>query len=210
MPQLESTRLLLRPPEAGDVADIAAGAGDFEIAKNLAKVPHPYSEDDARAFVARAADGFAKGEGYCFAILRKADGAFLGCCGVHLKDGHYELGYWIAKPFWKQGYASEAAKRLLGFAFRDLKAESVEAGWFHDNPASGRVLAKLGFKADHVEASECLARGYRVLCNRALLTRADFGRKKAAFDPSASSGLRAGETIPHAEPLIPSLSRDEA
>jgi [ribosomal protein S5]-alanine N-acetyltransferase len=120
------------------------------------------------------------GEAHCFVIVRKGDGALLGCAGLERKDGGFELGYWLAKPFWKQGFATEAAGRLLDFAFDVLKTERVDAGWYHDNGASGHVLAKLGFKADHVEACECRARGYRLLCNRAVLTRAEFGRKKAA------------------------------
>jgi len=177
---METERLILRLPEAGDVPAMAAALADFAVAKNLATAPHPYGEDDARVFVARAAEGLARGEAYCFAILRKEDRLLVGCCGLHRKEASWELGYWLAKPWWKLGYATEAAGRLLAFAFEELKLERLEAGWFHDNAASGRVLAKLGFEADHVEPYECRARGARVLCNRCMLTREGFGRKKAA------------------------------
>jgi [ribosomal protein S5]-alanine N-acetyltransferase len=180
VPQLESFRLLLRPPEPRDALDIAAALNDFEVSKNLAVVPYPYGEDDARAFIARAVEGLAKGEAYCFVIRRKTDDALVGCCGLHLKEGRYEIGYWLAKAYWKQGFATEAARKVVAFAFKDLKAEEVWAGWYHDNGASGRVLGKLGFKADGVVKQDCLARGEAVLCNRTLLTRAEFGRKKAA------------------------------
>jgi RimJ/RimL family protein N-acetyltransferase len=180
MSDLEAERLLLRPPTPEDAAFIAGALGDFDIAKNLSTAPHPYSEADAADFIARVSKARAMGEGWCFTIVLKAMGAPLGCCGIHIKDGRYELGYWIAKPFWNQGYASEAGRRLLAFGFGVVKAEAVEAGWFHDNAASGRVLAKLGFAATHVEPWPCRARGETVLCNRAVLTRANFGRKKAA------------------------------
>ena len=105
---------------------------------------------------------------------------FLGSCGLHLKDGRFELGYWLGKPFWGQGYATEAAKKLVSFAFHDLKATSLWAGWYHDNPASGRVLEKLGCRPDGVEPRHSLARGHAVYCHMVALTREQFGRKRAA------------------------------
>ncbi len=180
MARLETERLILRPPEFADAPAIAEALGDFEISKNLASAPHPYTQDDARVFIASAADGLDKGESFCFAVRRREDDAMAGCCGLHLKDGVYELGYWIAKPHWRQGYATEAAFRLLTFAFYDLQVDVVTAGWFHDNWRSEHVLAKLGFKPVRVEKQDCRARGHALLCNRTMLTRERFGRKKAA------------------------------
>jgi len=180
MSNLETERLLLRSPEAGDASFFAEALGDFDIVKYLATAPHPYSQADALTFVEKVSKARALGEGWCFTILSRASGAPVGACGLHLQDGRYELGYWIAKPYWSRGFATEAAKRLLAFGFGVVQAEAIEAGWFHDNPASGRVLAKLGFEASHVEPWPCRARGESVLCNRAVLTRARFGRKKAA------------------------------
>ena len=82
MPRLETDRLLLRPPEFRDVPAITTWIGDWDVAKNLASVPHPYREQDAREFVARTIRRHATGEGYCFAIERKQDGVFMGACGL--------------------------------------------------------------------------------------------------------------------------------
>ncbi|MDE2164037.1 MAG: GNAT family N-acetyltransferase [Alphaproteobacteria bacterium] len=180
MPRLETERLLLRPPEFRDVPAITTWIGDWDVAKNLASVPHPYREDDAHEFVALATEKFAKGEGYCFSVTRKQDGVFMGNCGLNLKDGKFELGYWLGKPFWRQGYATEAAKKVISFAFHDLKAVSIWAGWFHDNPASGRVLQKLGCRHDGAAPRNSMARGHEVYCHLMALTREEFGRKKAA------------------------------
>ena len=180
MPRLVTDRLLLRPPEFRDVPEIATWIGDWDVAKNLASVPHPYSEDDAREFITRAVEKRALGEGFYFAVTRKEDGVFMGCCGLQLKDGRFELGYWLGKPFWRQGYATEAAKRVVSFAFHDLKATDVWAGWFEDNPASGRVLQKLGCRPDGEAPRGSLARGSEVACRLMTLTREDFGRKRAA------------------------------
>ncbi len=180
MPSLETERLLLRPPDFCDVPAVASLIGGWDVAKNLANVPHPYRESDAREFVSRTQMMSASGESFCFAILRKADDVFMGCSGLNLKDGRFELGYWLGKPYWGQGYATEAAKKVVSFAFRDLKATSLLAGWFHDNPASGRVLEKLGGRPDGAEPRHSLARGHSVYCNMMALTREQFGRKKAA------------------------------
>lgn len=180
MTQLESERLVLKTIEPGDAQELAAALNDFDISKHLATVPHPYSVNDAYAFIGRIAEEQQKGEGHVFVIRRKADRALVGCCGLHLKNGAFELGYWIAKPLWRQGFASEAAYRLVTFAFDDLGAETVTAGWYHDNGISGRILAGLGFKAVRVEKQHSAARGANVLCNRTMLTRTEFGRKKAA------------------------------
>ncbi len=180
MTRLQTERLILRPPESGDVPALATALNDFEITKNLALVPHPYTTDDAAAYVVRAAEDWASGQTYRFVMRRITDDHFVGCCGLHREDRALELGYWIAKPLWRQGYASEATRRVATFAFDELGAKLLTAGWYHDNGISSLVLAKLGFKAVGVEKAHCVARGHAVLCNRTMLTREQFGRKKAA------------------------------
>jgi RimJ/RimL family protein N-acetyltransferase len=161
-----------------DIASITVWLGDFSVSKNLAKVPYPYGENDAEDFVAlRGSHG---GGHYCFSILKKSDGQFLGGIGLHQEDGGYELGYWLGKPFWGLGYASEAARRVAHFAFEELGEAVILAGWFYDNPASGHVLAKLGARHNGSRMRESRARGRQVLCHEMLLTRADFLRKEAA------------------------------
>lgn len=178
--RLETGRLLLRPPESADIPRLIMLIGDYDVAKNLAVVPHPYGIEDARAYLERSARVRAEGTGFNFAILRKWDGVFIGCCGLKLDSGVFEMGYWLGKPYWGKGYATEAARRLAGFAFHDLKAERLEAGYFHDNPGSGRVLEKLGARASGAGPRDCLARGHAVYCHQMVLARENFGRKKDA------------------------------
>ena len=150
------------------------------MAKNTSRVPHPYTEDDAFEFLGIAAIGWATGGDLLFAIVEKASGAYLGGCGVHPAHG-WEIGYWLGKPYWGQGYATEAAGRLLAYAFNQCAADRLTARWFHDNPASGRVLAKLGFQPEAEDVSDCRARGVRVKSHVAALDRAAYmTRKKAA------------------------------
>ncbi|HKX65177.1 MAG TPA: GNAT family N-acetyltransferase [Rhizomicrobium sp.] len=169
---LESERLILRPPRPTDIQNMTVWLGDFEVARMTSRIPHPYGEGDAEAFLAMADE-------HRFVIQRKSDGLFLGMTGLNAEDG-CEFGYWLGKPFWGQGYATEAAHRLVSHAFAALGLETVHAGWFYDNPASGRVLAKLGARHNGSAMRDCRARGRPVLCHDMLLTRADFLRKQAA------------------------------
>ena len=179
--RLETQRLLLRVPALFDVPEIVALAGDYDVAKNLSRVPHPYGEEDALGWIERSAEARASGREYSFAITRKEDDVYLGSCGLHLRDqGFFEFGYWLGKPFWKQGYATEAARRLVAFGFMELRLEKVIAGYFHDNPASGRVLEKLGCVPNGADQRDCLARGHAVYCHNVVLTAQDFWKKKAA------------------------------
>jgi ribosomal-protein-alanine N-acetyltransferase len=175
---LESERLILRPPGPVDIQAMTVWLGDYSVSRNLAKVPHPYSEGDAEDFIAKRG---RHGDGhYAFTIIRKVDGLFLGGIGLHLEAAGYEFGYWLGKPFWGAGYASEAARTLTRFAFDRLDAPFVWAGWFHDNPASGHVLAKLGARHNGSGMRDCVARGVKVLCHEMMLTREAFLLKKAA------------------------------
>ncbi len=178
--QLESLRLLLREPEESDVPAIATLMNDWDVVKNLSRAPFPYLEEHARDFVGRQEGGRAAGTDFTFAITRKSHGAMVGMCGVHLRDEGFELGYWIGKPYWKQGYATEAAAQVLAFGFRNLRAEQIWAGWFHDNPASGHVLEKLGFRPNGCDQRDSAARGGSVLCNLVTMSRAEFGQRQAA------------------------------
>jgi RimJ/RimL family protein N-acetyltransferase len=169
----------LRPPEQGDVASIALLMNEWDVVKNLSRPPYPYREADARQFLGNQEEGRIKGTDFAFAITRKADRAFLGVCGVHQRETGLEVGYWLGKPYWKLGYATEAAAEVVAFAFRNLRAKRVMAGWFHDNPASGNVLRKLGFRADGADERNCAARGHSVYCNLVTMSREDWQRKAA-------------------------------
>jgi len=105
----------------------------------------------------------------------------MGGCGLHkLESGAFEFGYWLGKPFWGQGFATEAVSRLIAFAFMELELGSLIAGYFHDNPASGHVLEKLGCVPNGTGQRDCLSRGHAVYCHNVVLTRDNFWKKKAA------------------------------
>jgi len=133
-------RLLLRPAWPEDWQAVHAGIADEGVVRNLARAPWPYQPDDARRFVDLPVDPrFPR-----FLITRARDAALVGCIGIDPHEGDVELGYWIARQHWGQGYASEAGRGVLEIA-ATLGHSLVMASHFLDNPASGRVLAKLGF-----------------------------------------------------------------
>jgi RimJ/RimL family protein N-acetyltransferase len=170
---LQTERLLLRAPRAADIGAFVPLLNDYQVSKNLSRVPHPYTEDDGCAFVVRSADGRAAGSDYTFMVLRRTDGVLVGMCGVH-PAREFEIGYWIGRPYWGNGYATEAARCVVLFAFRELGAVRVIAGWFQDNPASGRVLEKLGFLPTCTEERVSLSRGQAVYCQMMAIERTAF------------------------------------
>jgi RimJ/RimL family protein N-acetyltransferase len=143
IPVLETERLILRPPRLEDAKAIAALANDRRIAENTARIPHPYRVADAEAFIASVN---VPGGETVFLITDLSD-TILGGCGVGVLDGQGpELGYWLGVPFWGQGYATEAVRAVIDYAFTELDCAFLNAGARVTNPASRRVLEKCGFQ----------------------------------------------------------------
>lgn len=138
-------RLLLRPGWAEDASALARAIADESIVRNLATAPWPYGLAEAEAFLNAPKDPVLP----TFLLFRrtKGDPELIGAAGFSRKpNGAVELGYWIARAHWGQGYATEACRQLIEIA-RTLGMCRLEAAHFIDNPASGRVLEKLGFRA---------------------------------------------------------------
>ncbi len=174
-------RLILRAPMLTDKAVFVALLNDYDVVKNLGPVAHPYTNELFLEYLARTDAERRAGTDFTFAVTRAMDGAFIGICSVHSKDEQdWEMGYWYGKPYWGQGYATEAARPVMRFVFEDRGAAALHSGWFYDNPASGHVLEKLGFTPTGVVQRPCVSRGGPVACNRVQLTREAFARKKAA------------------------------
>ena len=142
---IRTPRLLLRTPVLQDSARISLLAGDYDVASMTGTIPHPYSEDMAAAWIASVIDGE---EGVVFAILR-AD-LLIGCIGYRaFGEDHAELGYWIGKPYWGQGYASEAVAAVWQLA-TDLQIRRLYALCHPQNRPSARVLQKTGFEFEGI------------------------------------------------------------
>ncbi len=145
-PTLETARLILRPFTLADAPEVQRLAGAREIASTTLNVPHPYEAGMAERWINSHQAAFEQGTQYSFALTRRADDALLGAIGLHHTPAHRhaELGYWIGIPYWNQGYTSEAAEAVLGYAFTVLDLHRVFAEHLTRNPASGRVMQKIG------------------------------------------------------------------
>jgi RimJ/RimL family protein N-acetyltransferase len=154
---IRSERLFLRPGWSEDWQDLLALIDDREVAGNLAEVPWPYTPLHARQFAARVQDRHAPH--FLITLPSNAGSQLIGCIGLGRDGDQFELGYWIARPFWGQGYATEAARAVLPLA-QALGHQRIVASHYVDNPASGRVLQKVGFRpAGGVRMRHSLGRG---------------------------------------------------
>ncbi|WP_299041929.1 GNAT family N-acetyltransferase [uncultured Tateyamaria sp.] len=156
---MTTQRLILRMPEQRDAAAIAALVGDLEVSRWLTRVPHPYGLKDAHEFIARV----AVGSGHTFMIC--VGDQVVGCIGTQ-----GELGYWLGKNHWGQGYASEAARAMItrhfGYGHNEL-----QSGHFMENAASRHVLEKLGFVRTSQEQARSPATGDCHVLQRMVLTQ---------------------------------------
>jgi RimJ/RimL family protein N-acetyltransferase len=153
---LETPRLQLRPPVDQDAAAIRCIAGDWEVARRLARVPHPYTDADVRFFFNHVVPNEPT-----WTIVWRQTGQLIGVMGLApTPDGRSaELGYYIARDYWGRGLATEAAQAITRVGFESFGYLKLTAGYHADNPASGRVLAKLGFTVVGTSNRPCLAAG---------------------------------------------------
>lgn len=136
-------RLLLRPAWPEDADALLRAIADEGVVRNLASAPWPYLPRHAHEFVMRNTDPFYPR--FLITLPTPSGSEIVGCIGMDPdENGQTELGYWIAQPYWGRGFATEAARGVLEVA-RLLGHQRIEAGHFTDNPASGRVLRKIGF-----------------------------------------------------------------
>lgn len=152
LPALPTPRLLLVPLAEHHLPAFLTVAGNRAIADTTISVPHPLSEPAARAWIQRAVAESAEEFGAHFAVtVGPEEGAFIGYAGIRAIDREHEAGelsFWLDARHGGQGYATEAARAVVEFAFADLRLNRIAAHHMVRNPASGRVLAKLGFRQE--------------------------------------------------------------
>lgn len=153
VPEIETDRLLLRPLDVADAPEIVRLVNDFEVARYTSTIPYPYDTQMALDFIAapeaapQAASRFIDDpEGaIVLGIVVKKARALVGCVGLQKTPEGPELGYWVGREHWRQGYASEAAGRLVRLAFENFALPELVASAVTVNDASHRVLEKIGF-----------------------------------------------------------------
>lgn len=168
VPRLYTPRLSLRGFTLADVPRVQELVSDRRVAAGTFRIQHPYPADGAEKWYARQAREVAEGRAYTFAITltgtrspgREEDltdtGHLIGTIALEMELGHYraELGYWIGVPYWNKGFATEAGRAVLNFAFSRTQLHRLAAQRYAENGASERVLQKLGFVQEGVLRQE--------------------------------------------------------
>ncbi len=140
----------MRPFSLGDATDVQRLAGDRSIAVTTMTIPHPYEDGMAEDWIAGHETASRDGKAFALAMVLRDEGALVGCIGLKIDRQHdkAELGYWVGKPFWNFGYATEAAQALVDYGFRELALNRVHAAHMARNPSSGRVMEKIGMRLE--------------------------------------------------------------
>ena len=147
---IKTKRLIIRRFVSNDAQDVYECCNDFDMVKTTLGLPWPYTLEMAESWIPKLKQREEEGSSYEFAICFKENPEkIIGCIAltdVHPKAKRAELGYWVNKNLWKQGIATEAAKAMIEFGFKELGLHSIIARYFDINPASGRVMEKSGMK----------------------------------------------------------------
>ncbi len=179
-PRLQSKRLLLRPFAVSDAPRVQQLAGDREIAATTSLIPHPYPDGEAERWISTHPQSFANGESARFAITLRADSLLIGAIGLEIQPKHNraEVGYWIGRNYWGQGYATEALRVVLTYGFsRGL--HRIWAEHFAHNPSSGRVMQKAGMRHEGTLRHHMVKWGRAVDCEV-------YGILSHEFNPTSS------------------------
>jgi ribosomal-protein-alanine N-acetyltransferase len=159
---IETERLVLRPFRLEDAKRVQELAGDPAVAEMTDAIPHPYKDGVAQKWIAGIPAAREAGTGLALAICLKSDGSFVGTVSLGSINAEHRravLGYWIGRPYWNRGYCTEATRALVGYGFRSLGLNRVQAYLFEPNPASSRVLIKIGMRPEGVLRQHLLVRG---------------------------------------------------
>jgi ribosomal-protein-alanine N-acetyltransferase len=152
-PGLATGRLVLRALAPEDSVQIASLAGDSGVSGNLLEIPHPSTEREAGEWIAGLAAAREEGGEMVYGISLRDSGDLIGLAAlmnINTEHSRAKLGYWIGKPYWNSGYATEAVSALIGFGFRVMGLNRIYAFYLAGNPASGRVLEKCGMRHEGV------------------------------------------------------------
>jgi ribosomal-protein-alanine N-acetyltransferase len=160
LPVLSTPRLQLRPFVPAEAPVVQELAGRPEVALTTATIPHPYHDGIAEAWIESHAVGWAERRSLTLAVTTLEAGV-VGAVTLRIEapDHRGELGYWIGLPFWNRGYATEAAGAVLAYGFTELGLHRIQARHLTRNPASGRVMTKLGMRPEGVQRHYFVVRG---------------------------------------------------
>ncbi len=213
MTTLQTDRLILRPYQPEDAARIQQLADDYDVAKTLGGMPHPYTLEAAQSFIEYATTTEVED---VFAIVRREGDVLMGACGIMFPnppDSSAEIGYWLGKAHWGQGYATEAARRVIRYGFENTDVPRIFARYFAANPASRRVMEKAGMKFEGMLRHHIERMGTLHDIGFCGILRTEFATPTAdeiTLVPVSEENWEAAMQIkvfPHQEVFIPTVQR---
>ncbi|BAV05648.1 Protein N-acetyltransferase, RimJ/RimL family [Filimonas lacunae] len=150
LPTLTTERLQLTPFTASDIPVIVQYANNPNVSAYTLNMPYPYAEKDAIYWINSSNQGFQQKNNYLFAVRLKETLEFIGGVGlrVEARFSQAELSYWVAEPFWGQGYITEAAQAAIEFGLKILALNKITAHYIDKNMASGKVMEKCGMQKE--------------------------------------------------------------
>ena len=173
-PEIETKRLFLRSFELSDGPRIKELAGDKAIADKTISIPLPYENGMAEKWIATHLPGFEAGELVECAIVLNSIQKLIGAIGLSINKSfnRAELGYWIGKEYWNQGFCTEAAEAIVEYSFHKLELNKVTSNHFTRNPSSGRVMKKIGMQKEGIHREHLLKWGkYEDIVSYAILKK---------------------------------------
>jgi [ribosomal protein S5]-alanine N-acetyltransferase len=172
--EIETKRLLLRPLREEDAPAMALALNNYDVAKNLARVPFPYSVEDAKFFI-NLQRKFGPDSLVCAIAFKCAPDELIGIVAY---EDNLEFGYWLSEACWRMGLMSEAAAAVVEHAFVVTKLEYLVSCYHNDNPNSGRILRSVGFEEHQQCTSYSVAQGKDVDVTNLRLTRQTWFEKQ--------------------------------
>ncbi len=146
-PSLTTDHLKLREFRVDDAKTVQTLAGNYDVAQYTLNIPYPYEDGMAEAWISTRSEGWKKREVVTYAITLANDDSVIGAVSLlNISEHSGEIAYWIGKPFWGNGYCTEAVNKLIEFSLEEFKVKTFWAIHLQSNPASGAVMKKVGMK----------------------------------------------------------------
>ena len=159
---IRTERLILRPFRLADAPVVRKLAGVKRVSSTTLRIPYPYEKGMAEKWIRTHKRSFDQRKAVVYAIVRRKTGKLIGAISLQLsmENEKAELGYWIGSRHWNRGYATEAAEVMLIYGFAELGLNRIHAHHFTRNPASGKVLEKIGMRREGVLRQHVKRWGY--------------------------------------------------
>jgi ribosomal-protein-alanine N-acetyltransferase len=148
--RIETERLILSELKKEDLSLVIDYLQDKVFSEYTSNIPYPYTREDAELWLKITMETYEQKKGVTFAIRDKTE-TIIGAIGLTDEGSDKaQMGYWMAKKFWNKGYITEAAKAMVESGFKELGFNKIYATHFLHNPASGKVMQKIGMKLEAV------------------------------------------------------------